>query len=90
MRNALSVGRIGEEFIIKGAGAPLSRIRPAGQRMGNQNSYRRRDPEPRSVGQPGNLCLAAKAGRLPGAWERREDAGPPGGQPEPVWHARTF
>ena len=36
----------------------LSRIRPAGQRMGNQNSYRRRDPEPRSVGQPGNLCLA--------------------------------
>ncbi len=26
--------------------------------MGNQNSYRRRDPEPRSVGQPGNLCLA--------------------------------
>ena len=35
----------------------LSRIRPAGQRMGNQNSYRRRDPEPRSVGQPGNLCL---------------------------------
>jgi hypothetical protein len=27
-----------------------SRIRPAGQRMGNQNSYRRGDPEPRSVG----------------------------------------
>jgi hypothetical protein len=27
--------------------------------MGNQNSYRRRDPEPRSVGQPGNLCLGA-------------------------------
>jgi len=37
----------------------LSRIRPAGQRMGNQNSYRRRDPEPRSVGQPGNLCLGS-------------------------------
>jgi hypothetical protein len=37
--------------------AALSRIRPAGQRMGNQNSYRRHDPGPRSVGQPVNLCL---------------------------------
>jgi suppressor of ftsI len=35
----------------------LSRIRPAGQRMGNRNSYRRHDPGPRSVGQPVNLCL---------------------------------
>ena len=44
----------------RGVAGPLSRIRPAGQRMGNQNSYRRRDPEPRSVGQPGNLCLGAE------------------------------
>jgi ADP-ribosylglycohydrolase len=33
--------------------------------MGNQNSYRRRDPEPRSVGQPGNLCLASSIEHRP-------------------------
>ncbi len=46
----------------------LSRIRPAGQRMGNQNSYRRRDPVPLSVGQPGNLCLVAQAMTEPAAF----------------------
>src|SRR5258706_8113116 len=51
---------------VLAAGLGLSRIRPAGQRMGNQNSYRRRYPEPRSVGQPGNLCLGSplRTGRL--------------------------
>ena len=44
-------------FVVSGDDDRLSRIRPAGQRMGNQNSYRRRDPEPRSVGQLWNLCL---------------------------------